>query len=112
MKISTERALQRPTSARDVLHRIAWAADGLDPELAAVAIGVLTELEAAEAEIERLKMEASNRSAVSAEQIALPREWFFAVLDDTRPLPEAWDDARKLADRILPSVGLHVVGGA
>lgn len=109
MKISTDRALKPATSHRDVLHRIAWAADGQDPELAATAIGVLSELEAAEAEIERLKMEAADRSAVSAEQIALP----IHELPYLMPVSEAADELidQLISDRVLPPVGLYVVGG-
>lgn len=109
MKISTEQALAPATSHRDVLHRIAWAADGLDPELAAVAIGVLSELEAAEAEVERLKMEAADRSAVTAEQIALPVREMPHLLPVDEDAGELID--RLIAERVPPVVGLRIVGG-
>ena len=91
-----------------MLHRIAWAADEQDPELAAAAIGVLSELEAAETEVERLKMQAADRSAVSAEQIALPVREMPHLL----PVDEDADELDRLvAERAPPAVGLRVVGG-
>ncbi|KKN69869.1 hypothetical protein LCGC14_0436930 [marine sediment metagenome] len=109
MKITTDRALQPATSPRDILHRIAWAADEQDPELAAAAIGVLSELEAAEAEVERLKMEAADRSAVTAEQMALPVRERPHILPVSEEADELID--RLIAERVPQPVGLRIVGG-
>lgn len=72
MKLSTIRALEPATSARDVLHRIAWAMEGQDPELVAAICGVVDDLEAAETQVALLKLEAACKAASQAEQGELP----------------------------------------
>ncbi len=44
-----------------------------------------------------------ERDAETANRIQLSEEsrgWFFEVLEDTRPLPDAWAEAKKLVEEI------------